>query len=544
MEASPRELAGNIVDVVSGRVFPGVLELSAGRIVRLTPTDGPYDRYLIPGFVDAHVHIESSLLSPAAFAHAALRHGTIATVSDPHEIANVLGTAGVHYMLDDAATTPLKIAFGAPSCVPATAFETAGAVLGPEEVAGLLDDPRIRYLSEMMNYPGVLSREPAVLAKLDAARSRNKPIDGHAPGLRGAALRAYVAAGISTDHECTDRDEAEEKLHGGLKVMIREGSAARDFEALSPLLGTYAERLMFCTDDLHPDDLEAGHIDRLVRRGLAQGVDCMTLLRVASLNPVRHYRLPVGLLQVGDPADLLVVDNLEALTVLAVYVDGQLVAAHGQTLVPLRASGHINRFEARPKVPADFKVAARGDTLRVIAATDGSLHTGALRLPASLRAREAVADPARDLLKLAVINRYREAPPAVAFITGFGLQRGALASSVAHDAHNVVAVGTSDEDLCRAVNLVIAERGGLAFVDGGEEALLPLPIAGLMSDRPAAEVAREYQRLTALVHARGCTLRAPYMTLSFMALLVIPSLKLSDRGLFDGAAFAFTELFV
>jgi len=540
----PRTLCGNLVDVHTETVYPARLELAGGRIARIVREAGPFEGFFLPGFVDAHVHIESSMLPPGEFARFAVRHGTVATVSDPHEIANVLGTQGVHYMLADAAKTPLKIHFGAPSCVPATPFETSGASLSASDVAALLAHPRIGYLSEVMNVPGVLAGEGELLAKLAAAKVCGKAVDGHAPGLHGAALHRYAAAGISTDHECVALDEAREKLQAGLKIAIREGSAAKSFGVLIPLLREFPDRVMFCTDDLHPDDLEAGHINTLVRQGLRQGYDLMALLRAACVTPVAHYGLHVGLLREGDPADFIIVDDLEGLNVLETYIGGARVFARGQVAFPASPAPPVNRFAATPKTPSDFRVAAKPGRLRVITVTDGQLVTGEDVLEPLVQNGAVVPDPARDLLKLAVVNRYEDAPPTVAFVRGFGLQRGALASSVAHDSHNVVAVGTSDAALCEAVNLVVEQRGGLSLVGGGHRECLALPVAGLMSPAEGPAVAAHYKALCTLAAALGSPLRAPYMTLSFMALLVIPKLKLSDKGLFDGEAFRFTELFV
>ncbi|MDQ3398521.1 MAG: adenine deaminase [Deinococcota bacterium] len=539
----PNRLSGNIVDVVAGRIYPGTLELEEGKITRIVASDTPFENYLMPGFIDAHVHIESSMLAPSEFARLAVIHGTVATVSDPHEIANVLGAAGVRYMIAQGERTPFKFCFGAPSCVPATAFETAGAAIDADDIEGLLVDARVRYLSEVMNVPGVVQSDPALLAKLAVARRLRKSLDGHAPGVRGDLLRRYAQAGISTDHECFTLEEAQEKLALGMKVLIREGSAAKNFEVLHPLLHEHAARMMFCTDDMHPDDLLKGHIDRLVKRGLERGVDMMKLLRVACRNPVAHYGLNVGLLQAGDPADLLVVDHPESLTVLETYLDGQRVAERGKTLIGRSKVDIVNRFEAGPKEVADFAVKAKGGKLRVIEALDGQLITRELVASPKLEGGRAVSDTARDILKLAVVNRYEDAPPALAFVKNFGLKRGAIASSVAHDSHNVIAVGVKDEDLARAVNLVMGARGGLSLADGTKETLLPLPVAGLMSDGDAFEVAEHYATLDREAKALGSMLRAPYMTLSFMALLVIPALKLSDKGLFDGERFCFTDLF-
>jgi adenine deaminase len=538
--SSMHSLTGNIVDLVNRRIFPGRVEWFEGRIVRIVPTPGRrYTRQIAPGFVDAHIHIESSLLPPAEFARLAVVHGTVATVSDPHEIANVLGAAGVRYMIADARRSPLKFNFGAPSCVPATDRETAGAVLDAAAVAKLLALPEVRYLSEVMNYPGVLGGAPDLLAKIAAAKRLGKPVDGHAPGLRGAPARAYAAAGITTDHECFTLAEAKDKIAAGMKILIREGSAARNFAALAPLLRTHPEVCMFCCDDLHPDLLLRRHLDEHVRRALAAGADRLDVLACASLNPIRHYGLDVGLLQPGDPADFIVFDGWKSLRVRRTYLDGELVARDGRSLLPRQKPRVANRFRAKARRPEDFRVRAQPGRLNVIEALDGQLITRWKTMRPQLVDGAAVADPSRDLLKIAVINRYApRAPAAVGFIRGFGLREGALASSVAHDSHNIVAVGVDDESLAAAVNLVIANRGGLAAVGSGAARVLPLPIAGLMADGDGNAVAAAYTEIDAAAKALGSSLAAPFMTLSFMALLVIPDLKLSDRGLFSGGKWA------
>jgi adenine deaminase len=542
MEHSVRE-RGFVVDLFARRIFPAELSVHQGRIQAIVPMEAQQVErvYLLPGFVDAHVHVESSLLPPPEFARLATVHGTVATVSDPHEIANVLGIEGVRYMMRTGQQVPFKFCFGAPSCVPATRFESAGAELSADDIRTLFTEG-ITYLSEMMNFPGVLSGEPDVLAKLAVARAMGRPIDGHAPGLRGEQVRQYAAAGITTDHECTELEEALEKIAAGMKILIREGSAARNFDALHPLLRLHPESCMFCTDDQHPDLLVQGHINELVRRAVALGYDLFDVLRAASLHPVQHYGLPVGLLRVGDPADFIVVEDLTDFRVLRTYINGELVASEGKPLLEHRSVECPNQFRARPKRVEEFRLPAQGTRARVIEAYDGQLLTGELLLPVRTHDGEVLPDPEQDILKLTVVNRYADAPPAVALIRGFGLRRGALASSVAHDSHNVIAVGASDEELCRAVNAVIEHRGGLAVVEGEEVLVLPLPIAGLMSPEDGYTVARLYTALDQRAKQLGSPLRAPLMTLSFMALLVIPALKLSDRGLFDGRSFRFTSL--
>ncbi|MFB6279904.1 MAG: adenine deaminase [Salinibacter sp.] len=538
-------VAGHLVDLHGREIRPSIVHVQDGVIDRIVPTDAVPDRYLLPGFVDAHVHVESAMLPPSEFARAAVVHGTVGTVSDPHEIANVLGVAGVEYMIEDGRPVPFHFAFGAPSCVPATPFETSGAELGPDAVSALLDRDDVPYLSEMMNYPGAINGDPDVLAKIRAAQVRDKPVDGHAPGVRGDDVRQYAAAGIETDHESVAIEEAREKLEAGMTIAIREGSAARNFDELIPLMDEAPDRLMFCSDDRHPDALVDGHIDGLVRRAINRGYDRFDVLRAACVRPVVHYGLDVGLLREGDPADFIVVDDLKSLTVQRTYVEGELVAEAGETNIERTESDIVNRFDAEPVAPEAFRVAAAGEQMRVITAVDNQLVTEEGIVETPIEDGRVVADPGRDLLKLAVVNRYADEPePSVAFVRGFGLEKGALASSVAHDSHNVVAVGTSDDALARAVNAVVRQEGGISAVAEGTH-VLPLPIAGLMSDESHDVVARRYTRLSNYVQEElGSPMDAPFMTLSFLALLVIPQLKLSDQGLFDGETFEFVDRFV
>lgn len=537
-------LSANLVDLESRRIFAGRVEWHDGVILRLLE-EGPENpglSYLLPGFIDAHVHIESSMLVPAEFARLATRHGTVATVSDPHEIANVLGIEGVRFMLDNARRVPFKLFFGAPSCVPATPFETAGAEIGLAELDILLRREGLSYLSEMMNFPAVLARDAAVMAKITLARDLGLPVDGHAPGLTGESARRYAEAGIGSDHECTSLAEARDKIAAGMAILIREGSAARDFDALHPLIASHPERVMFCSDDKHPDDLARGHIDRLVARAVAAGHDRMDVLRCACLNPVRHYRLPVGLLRLGDAMDAVEVADLREFRPLRTWVDGHRVAEAGRSLIERVAVTPLNRFAAARLTPADLAVPAGPGSLRVIDAVDGELLTREALLEPRIEDGCLVPDLSRDVLLLATLNRYRPAPPAVAFARGFGLARGALASSVAHDSHNIVAVGADAASLCRAVNALVDAGGGITVADGAGVQCLPLQVAGLMSADDGDAVAARYAELTHRAKALGSPLRSPFMTLSFMALLVIPELKLSDRGLFDAREFRFTSL--
>jgi adenine deaminase len=597
-------IAGRVVDIFREKIYTAEISVADGIIQSITPlpevdstgteTEADPSRsgqpasatslfaqpapYILPGFIDAHVHIESSLLIPSEFARLAVVHGTVATVSDPHEIANVCGLPGVEFMIRNGNSVPFYFNFGAPSCVPATQFETAGAALDAAKVEELLKSDAIKYLSEMMNFPGVLHEDPEVMEKIAAAHRLGKPVDGHAPGLRGEPARQYIAAGISTDHECFTAEEALDKLRYGMKILIREGSAARNFEALIGLLDDHPDQVMFCSDDKHPDSLVAGHIDRLCARAVAKGIDVFKVLRAACINPVLHYKLDSGLLRPGDPADFIVVGDLSAFRVEQTYIKGQLVAENGVSLIgtpapetgrsparspagspstgkeSVRDTAPINNFNCLPRDPADFAYPLdkwgeqeNMEQVYVIEALDGQLITK--KRVVALKEVGPVdgllqSNPGKDILKIVVVNRYQPAPVAKSFIRSFGLQRGALASSVAHDSHNIVAVGVDDESICRAVNLVIGQKGGLSCVDPGSpasgpaELLLPLPVAGLMSAADGYQVATAYTAIDNMAKGLGCTLSAPFMTLSFMALLVIPHLKLSDLGVFDGDKFA------
>lgn len=539
--------SGTLVDPIQKKSFGARLTLSEhGTIAAIVPEESPDPVYILPGFVDAHVHIESSMLTPAAFARAAVVHGTLAAVTDPHEIANVLGEEGVALMLRLAQQTPFVFGFGVPSCVPATPFETAGAELGPEAVARLLGCPGITHLAEMMNVPGVLNKDPAVLAKLAAARSRGLPIDGHAPGLTGADLKAYAAAGITTDHESLTFDEAREKIKTGIKLQIRYGSAARQFEAFIPLLARYPEMCMFCSDDKHPDDLLRDHINFIAATAFRKGISLQTIIQAACVNPVLHYRLPLGLLQVGDPADFMLLDDFQTFKPREVWLRGQCAARDGVSLLPLGEPEVRNNFSAALLKPEALRIPAqKAPRVRVIGVRNGLLHTDHLLEKPNVRDGFVVPDLERDLIKLVVCNRYSPAPPAIALVKGFGLRRGAIASSVSHDSHHIIAAGADDDALAAAINEVIMRRGGLAVADNNRKILtsLALPLAGLMSIEPAEYVARAYSDCDRLAKILGSTLTAPFMTLSFLALPVIPKLKLTDKGLFDSEAFKHVSLF-
>lgn len=544
---------GIIVDAVSRRKFKGEIAVEDGKIISIEEKEHDIEQYILPGLVDAHVHIESSMTVPSVFARMAVARGTVAVVSDPHEIANVMGEEGIDYMLEDARKTPMKAFFGVPSCVPATPFESAGAVLDAEAVDRLLAREDLHYLSEMMNFPGVIMEFPDVMAKLESAKKHGKVIDGHAPGLRGADLQKYVSAGISTDHECFTYEEAVEKIKLGMKILIREGSSARNFETLYKLINEYPESVMLCTDDSHPDTLiYEGHIDKLLRRGQEKGLDIYNLIRAAVINPVEHYELNVGLLREGDPADFIIVDGLKSFNVLKTFIDGNCVYENGQVFFSVEKApaknvfnrGKISIDDVKLALPASENNGEQMKKIRVIVAQNGELVTGQeLALP-KLENGNLVSDPARDILKMVVLSRYADDPVQIGFIKNIGLKKGAIASSIAHDSHNIIAVGAADEDIVGAVNRLVENRGGIVVGTAENLLDLPLEVSGLMSTLDGKEVAARYQQLNEEARKLGTSLMSPFMTLSFMSLLVIPELKLGDRGLFDVTKFEFVELFV
>ncbi len=536
-------VTANCIDIFNRRIFPAAVTVENGRIASVTPVDEVCSTYILPGFIDAHIHVESSMLVPSEFARLAVRHGTVATVSDPHEIANVLGVKGVEYMLENAAKVPFRFHFGASPCVPATPFETSGAVLGVDEIGTLLKKEGINHLSEVMAFPSVIAGDEEILAKIEAAKEAGVPVDGHAPGLRGDDLQTYIDAGITTDHEAGSYEEAKEKLERGMKILIREGSAAKNYEALSPLIGEYPDVLMFCSDDRHPNDLLKEHIDALVRRSVAKGYDLFDVLRIACVNPVEHYRLDVGLLRAGDRADFIEVKELESFEVLRTVIGGEEVFAEGRTLIARSRVEAVNHFDAQCLKASDLAFEAVCDEIEVIEAIDHALITQEKQFHLPQKG-EFHADLSRDILKIAVLNRYEAGmKPAVAFVKGFGLRKGAIASSVAHDSHNVIIVGCDDASMAKAANALIESKGGVAATDGERVVHLPLEVAGIMSSGDAFEVAEAYEKVDRFAKEMlGSPLSAPFMTLSFMALLVIPELKLSDRGLFDGRAFHFVPV--
>ena len=542
-------IKGNLVDVHNRKVYPAEIKIESGKIATIQDLGrrtSDVKNFILPGFIDSHVHIESSMLVPSEFAKLAVVHGTVATVSDPHEIANVCGMEGVEFMIRNGNTVPFKFNFGAPSCVPATTFETAGATLDSNDIEKLLQRNEIKYLSEMMNFPGVLNEDGEVMKKIAAAHHLLKPVDGHAPGLRGEQAKQYISAGITTDHECFTKEEALDKLQNGMKIIIREGSAAKNFDALIGLLHDYPNQMMFCSDDKHPDSLVLGHINRLCARAVAKGIDLFNVLQAACVNPVLHYKLDIGLLKEGDHADFVIVKDVESFEVLKTFIDGELVAEDGNSKIKTQKPQPINNFSCSKKKPEDFEILLNNNPLQdggriaVIEALDGQLITNKILWEPDTKDGKMGSDIEDDILKIVVVNRYKDAPIAKAFINNFKLLKGAIASSVAHDSHNIVAIGVDDECICKAVNLVIEKQGGISAVSDKREIVLGLPVAGLMSNEDGYKIAEAYTAIDQMAKEElGSALSSPFMTLSFMALLVIPHLKLSDLGLFDGDSFRF-----
>ncbi len=536
-------ITANLIDIHNRKIFPAEVSVAGGKIISVEEIPGAsFENYILPGFIDAHVHVESSMLVPSEFARLSSVHGTVATVSDPHEIANVLGIDGIRYMIENGNKVPFKFYFGASSCVPATSFETAGAEIASNDIRELFEKDGLHYLSEMMNYPGVLHGDPVVMEKIAIAKELGKPIDGHSPGLMGDEARRYIEAGISTDHECYMLEEALNKLKYGMKILIREGSAAKNFDTLHTIIPGHFENVMFCSDDKHPNDLIVSEIDGIVRRALNEGYDMYDVLKCACINPIKHYKLDVGQLREGDPADFIIVNNREEFKVIATYIDGQKVAEDGKPLMEKVEASIVNNFNAEKKSPDDFKLESECGEINVIEAINNEIITKAISAKAKTENGCLLPDVDNDILKIAVVCRYNNEKPAAAFVKGFGLTKGAIASCVAHDSHNIIAVGTTDEDIASAVNAIVDSKGGISVAYDGKVEVLPLPVAGIMTNEDGYETAEKYSRLDAISKELGSNLYAPFMTLSFMALLVIPSLKLSDKGLFDGSIFEFTGI--
>lgn len=534
---------GKIIDIIGKKIFPGEITIINGIIHSIRHSYKVPDVFILPGFIDSHAHIESSMLVPAEFAKAAVRHGTIATVSDPHEIANVLGIAGITYMLENAKQTPFKFYFGAPACVPATIYETSGATIGLEETEYLLSKDEIKFLSEVMNYPDVISENITVLEKIRIAKKYGKVIDGHAPGLSGENLRKYIDVGISTDHECTSLDEAVEKLKNGMKILVREGSAAKNLDELAVLIDKYPDQIMLCTDDIHPDDLESGHINLIVKKCIGKGLNLFNILKTAIINPALHYNIDPGLIKEGERCNFIIIDSLENFNVLSTYIDGKKVYDGEKLLFNENRNTKINYFNARMPAEEELKIQAVSNYVKLIEAKEGSLITGKSIIHLAEQKGKLIADPANNVLKIAVINRYLQKSPVLGFIKGFGIKKGAIAGSISHDSHNIISIGSNDIDLRTAITKIIQMQGGLVVVEGDKIDYLELPVAGLMSDQDVFTVAKGYRNLLKRSKELGSQLSSAFMTMSFMALLVIPELKIGDKGLFDVDKFQITSLY-
>lgn len=537
------KISGKLIDIHRRDIYPAEIHFNNGKIISIEKTAGDPKNYILPGLIDAHVHIESSMITPGAFAVAAVKHGTVGVISDPHEIANVMGVEGIDFMINDSKKVPLKFWFGAPSCVPATEFETSGSTIGADEIELLLKRKDILYLSEMMNFPGVIYDNPEVVKKLEIAKKLNKRVDGHAPGLSGKQLIKYFSSGISTDHECSTLEEGLEKINLGMKILIREGSAARNLDALKGLIKTNPDMVMLCSDDLHPEMLLSRHINKLVSKLINEGFDIFDVIKSCTINPAKHYGLEGGLFMPGQSADFIVVDDFKKMNVLETWITGVKVFDRGKVLFDYIPGDSINKFNCTPLRALDIVVPRSKEKMQVIQAFDGELLTKRIVVNTG-KGKEVCDDTNADILKIVVKDRYNDGPPAVGFIKGFGLKHGAFASSVAHDSHNIICIGTSDGEIVSAINEVIRIKGGLSVSTGGDITSLRLNIAGIMSDSSCEEVASEYQSLSKQVRSLGCTLKAPFMTLSFMALLVIPELKIGDKGLFDVTKFSPVGLFV
>lgn len=535
------KIYGNIIDPLNRRIIKGYIQFEGNTIEKVVPEEHSSNNYIMPGLIDSHVHIESSMIIPSSFAAKAVSRGTTGVISDPHEIANVMGRRGVDFMISNGKTVPFRFWFGAPSCVPATLFETSGATLGPEEVDEMMKIDDIVYLAEVMNFPGVISREPGIMSKIDSALKRGKKVDGHAPGVTGGNLELYVSAGISTDHECMSYEEGLEKIKLGMKVLIREGSAARNLDSLKKLIRDYPSEVMICSDDLHPETLRDRHLDKIIAKLINEGYDLFDVLRSVTVNPVNHYGIKAGLLQPGDLADFIIVDSPEKMNVKETWIGGQCVYSNGVSNIKRVTTEPFNNFNSSKISASDIKVLNQKGKIRVIEAFDGELFTHGLLFDPGIEGTIS-SRPAEDILKIVVKDRYNDSKPSVGFIKGLGLKHGAFASSVAHDSHNIIAAGVDDESIVAAVNRVVEMRGGLAVVNGKKTDSLMLEIGGIMTSLSCDEVAEKYEELSSLVKAMGSPLKAPFMTLSFMALLVIPELKLSDKGLFNGKSFSFVPL--
>lgn len=527
-------ISGNLIDAFHKEIYPCSIVIENKKIVSIKRNQNHYDCFILPGFVDAHIHIESSMLLPDRFGQMVLPKGTIAVLNDPHEIANVLGISGIEMMMEAAQKSPVKFFFGIPSSVPATPLDSAGSVLTTADIETLAKTGKFKALSEVMNVPGVLNQNSEVISKIEIAKKYHLRVDGHAPGLKGEKLTQYIAAGIETDHESISREEAEEKIEKGMKILIREGSAAKNWEALKSLIPEYPDQLMFCTDDAHPDEIiSEGHIDKFFKKGIKEGFDIFDLVKIASINPVEFYRLDVGLLREGDRADFIVIDNPVDFNLFATYIDGKKIEYdHSVSDTP----PVLNGFDHLPIQSEELKIELK-EEIPVIQIIPDEIITK--RMNYTIKQSPFESDLHQDILKIVYINRYSNGKPQIGFIQGFNLKEGAMATTIAHDSHNIIAVGCSDEALKETINHLIELKGGLVVKNNNGIISLPLPYGGIISGKQGEEVAEEYLHLNETLRQMGCKLHAPFMTLSFMALIVVPALKIGERGLFDVEKFEF-----
>jgi len=546
-----KKICGKIVQPHKKKIFNGCIYIENKTIIKIESVDEEFDNYIIPGFIDSHVHIESSMLTPEKFGELAVKNGTVAVVADPHEIANVLGKEGVEFMINSSKKTPLKIFFMAPSCVPATDFETSGSKLTFKDIEFLYNKYKeeIIGLAEVMNYPGVLNNDKEIIEKINISKRYNKKIDGHAPNLRSDNLKKYISYNIDTDHECSTIDEALEKINYGMKIQIREGSAAKDFESLHYLIEMFPNKIMFCTDDSHPNDLiNIGHINKIVKQSKKYNHNIFNILNASSVNAINHYKIPVGYLEVKQPADFIIVNNLDEFDILQTYIDGELVYDKNANFQVNKAliQHNINKFYAKKIKPEDLIINCNNNsplTLNVIEAFDGSLITKKIVEKLDCSNNQVKSSTNKDILKIVVYNRYDEnSKPTIGFIKGFKIKEGAIASTVAHDSHNIIAVGSADEYILKAINKIVEMKGGLVAVSNTKIEYLKLEIAGLMTNLDGSLVSDKYLKIDNLAKEIGCKFHSPFMTLSFMALLVLPELKISDKGLFDSNNFKFIKL--
>lgn len=535
-----KRIEGNLIDIENREFYPCEIAIADGKIVSIDRNSNSYDHYISPGFIDAHVHVESSMLMPTEFSKRVIPNGTVGVVADPHEIANVLGIEGVRLMVTNGEKAPLKFHWGIPSSVPATPFDKTSGVLTVKDTEELAKTGQFSLLSEVMNIPGVLDNDPEILDKIAIAKKYHLRIDGHSPDLRGDKLSTYIAHGIETDHESSTLEEAEEKISKGMNILIREGSAAKNYEALKSLIATNTENVMFCTDDSHADDLlEQGHINKIVKMAFRDGFGIFDVLQIACINPVKFYHLDVGTLHIGDKADFIILDDLASLNIVGTYINGQEVYLRGiereypDVKIPL-----LNVFHHDQIIVSEIETSVSGEVTCIQVIPD-SILTEKKVVSFGKEPVRFQSDVEADLLKIIYLNRYFNSKPQVGFIFGIGLKRGAFASSISHDSHNVVAIGCTDEDLVAAINVIIQEKGGLAVQQGNKGLSLPLPVGGIMSDKTGQEVADQYSKLNLELHQMGCPLNSPFMTLSFMSLIVIPRLKIGEKGIFDVDRFEF-----